>query len=358
MEAEIASAHVIGVGSAILIDGKPVWSKGYGYADRDSKRPFTPTTIMNIASISKTVTSVCLLRLVEEGKLSLDEDINLYLPFKVNNPLFPDDKITLRHLATHTSSIVDGPAYEEAYYFGIDHPQTLEDYLKDYCVPFGKYYSQNNFLPYKPGTHRAYSNIGAGVAGLVVESVSGKKLYAYSKEIIFNPLKMNHTGWLLSEVDLSNHATLYQGEGDSIDAIQPYGLATYPDGGVRTSVDDLSRFLASIFQGGEFDGARILKEATVAEMRRPQFSQAWLPDSTDLSENNRGIFWFISSNGREGHTGSDPGVVTAMHYDPNRKIGVILFMNLTNEQTEPAFDRISGARWKHAEAWRSQGTRQ
>jgi len=352
IEAEIRASLVVGVSAAILLDGKLAWSKGYGYADRKTKRPFTPSTVMNIASISKTFTGASVMHTVEEGKLSLDEDINLYLPFGISHPIFPGEKITLRQLATHTSSIRDvWFAYEKSYHNGGDHPQLLGDYLKDYFVPGGKYYSLDNFLPYKPGTHREYSNIGAGMAGFVVESITGKKLNRYSKEAIFGPLKMNDTGWFLSEIDLKNHSTLYEQREDSTVAIELYGLATYPDGGVRTSVNDLAKFLTCIGNDGEYDGARILKRETVAEMMKPQFSKTWLPDSTDLKENNRGIFWFISGNGRQGHSGGDPGVATAMHYDPSRKIGVIFFMNTTGPEAGRAFNRISEALWRQAETW-------
>ena len=95
---------MVGVGAAIIVDKKLMWSRGYGYADLSRKKPFTPLTIMNIGSISKTFTGACMMHAVEEKQLSLDEDINSYLPFKVINPNFPNEKITLRNLATHTSA--------------------------------------------------------------------------------------------------------------------------------------------------------------------------------------------------------------------------------------------------------------
>src|SRR5688572_26882646 len=107
VENKMKASGMVGVGAAIIIDNKVVWSKGYGYADKESKLPFTVNTIMNIGSISKTFTGVCLMKAVEEKKLSLDEDINKYLPFKVVNPFFPNEKITLRQIATHTSSLTD-----------------------------------------------------------------------------------------------------------------------------------------------------------------------------------------------------------------------------------------------------------
>jgi CubicO group peptidase (beta-lactamase class C family) len=125
----IESGMVVLAG-AIIINKKLAWTKGYGYADLENKIPFTPNTIMNIGSISKTITGAALMRAIEEKKLALDEDINNYLPFKVINPYFPNDRITLRNLSTHTSGIVDQyPLYSKTYHFGGDSPELLGHFL-------------------------------------------------------------------------------------------------------------------------------------------------------------------------------------------------------------------------------------
>ena len=118
-------ARIVGLGAAIIVNRKLVWTRGYGFADKERAVPFTKDTIMNIGSISKTITGAALMRAVQDGKLSLDEDVNKYLPFKVANPSFPNEPITLRQLATHTSSITDrGAVYAAAYHFGRDSPQS------------------------------------------------------------------------------------------------------------------------------------------------------------------------------------------------------------------------------------------
>lgn len=334
IENKLHETGIVGIGAAIIIEKKLVWTNGYGYADKGTKIPFTGSTIMNIASISKVFTGACIMKAVEEGKVSLDEDINNYLPFKVINPNFPSEKITLRHLATHTSGITDRhPTYASTYYYEGSTPEPLGEFLKNYFTQNGKYYSKDNFLNAKPGTNRDYCNIGAGLAGYIVELRTGKKLNKYAKEHIFEPLKMHNSGWSLSEIDINKHAKLYEKKGDSIVQIQLYEGTTYPDGGVRTSVVELSNFFISLLNDGEYKEARILKKETAEEMLRFQYTEQNKPENVELNEVNQGIFWATKDNvSRIGHNGSDPGVRTFMLTDLNREFAVIVFFNTSLDE--------------------------
>ncbi len=359
IKVKMDSAGIVGLAAAIIVNKELAETQGFGYADREAKILFTSKTIMNIASISKTVLGACLMHAVEEKKLSLDEDINTYLPFKWVNPWFPDEKITLRHLATHTSGIADrSPAYDSSYFYGGDAPVPLGEFLKAYFDPRGSLYAKENFLKYKPGSHYSYSNIGAGLAGYVLESVSGLKLNEYSKRYIFQPLKMDDTGYFISEVDMTHHAKLYNMEGDTIIPVRWYGLTTYPDGGVRTSVTDLSKFFNCLLNRGELDGVRILEKESVEEMMRPQFTADHQPDSVDIVEENSGIFWSIDKKGtRIGHSGGDPGVGTVMYYDPMNDLGVIMFINTgVDKKGLKAFIEIYNQLWVHAAELKKQRT--
>lgn len=334
---KMSEAGIVGMGSAIIIDKKVVWTKGYGYADKEKNIPFTPSTVMNIGSVSKTFTGVCIMKAVEEGKVSLDEDINSYLPFKIINPNHPDDKITLRHLATHTSGLTDRyPFYTDSmYYYGGKKPEPLGDFLKSYFVPGGKYYSKDNFLNKKPGAYREYSNIGAGLAGYIIELRTGEKLNRYAGRNIFEPLSMSNSGWALEDININNHTLLYQKQGGSIVPVQLYEVTTYPDGGVRTSVNELSKFFICLLNDGEYENVRILKKETVEEMLRFQYTELNKPENVLLNKINQGIFWATKMNAtRIGHNGSDPGVRTFMLSDLTKEIGVILFFNTSLSEEE------------------------
>ena len=351
IESKIKESGIVGLGAAIIVDKNLIWTKGYGFADVENKVLFTPNTIMNIASISKTIVGTCLMKAVETNKLSLDEDINTYLPFKVINPYYPKEKITLRQLATHTSSIVDqNPLYGTTYHFGGDAPEPLGKFLKDYFSLNGKYYKKENFLEARPGSRREYSNIAAGLTGYIIEMATGEQLNRYSKQYIFDLLKMDNTGWFLSEIKLENHSKLYYRENDSIKSYELYGLITYPDGGVRTSVTDLSKFFTCLLNGGEIDGVRILKEESIQEIFRPQFPTSIKPDNMDFGKENSGIFLFMQENGMKvGHTGGDPGVRTFMHYDTAKQVGLILFVNTgLDQEGMKTVTLISDELWRYA----------
>jgi CubicO group peptidase (beta-lactamase class C family) len=331
---KMKESGMIGLGAAVIVDQQVVWTKGYGFADIDHQKPFTINTLMNIASISKTFTGACIMKAQEEGRLSLDEDINAYLPFKVINPYQPKSKITLRHLATHTSGLVDrSPFYSDSlYHYGSDAPESLGDFLRNYFVPGGKYYSKQNFLHKKPGTYRDYSNIAAGLAGYILECRTGKKLSEYCQEKVFAPLNMQKSAWFLAETDLSLHSKLYKHEAEKPTEIPLYSVTTYPDGGVRTSVAELSKFFISLLNGGEYQGTRILAKSTVEAMLTLQFTAKNKPKNVKLDEKNSGIFWQTKYDcTMVGHGGSDPGVSTEMLATPDKKIGVILFMNMDLE---------------------------
>jgi CubicO group peptidase (beta-lactamase class C family) len=311
---------------------------------------------MNIGSISKTFTGVALMRAVQEGKLSLDEDVNRYLPFKVANPHFPEERITLRQLATHTSGITDrSPVYEGTYHYGGDSPEPLGEFLRNYFTPGGKYYSKDNFLNARPGAQYEYSNIAAGLAGYIVEIAVGEKLNVYTRRHIFAPLKMNNTGWFLSEISLANHSKLFIAQGGLAMPIELYGGTTYPDGGVRTSVADISRFFIALLNEGEFEGARILEKRSVEEMLKLQFTDANKPDNIIVKEKNSGIFWATKRDvTRIGHAGTDPGLKTEMLSDLSKEVGVILFTNtsLCDHEVRRFFD-ISDDLWKYAATLKS-----
>ena len=357
IEKKMIKSGMVGLAAAIIVNKKVVWIKGYGYADKENNISFAPTTIMNIGSISKTITGASMMKAIEEKRIDLDEDINKYLPFKVVNPYFPDDKITLRNLATHTSGIVDQyPLYSTTYNNTGDSPESLGEFLKNYFEPNGKYYLKNNFFNHKPGSYREYSNIASGLAGYIIENVTGQKLNTYSKQNIFNPLNMKDTGWLLSDINVANHSKLYEKQGTTTKTIPMYGLTTYPDGGVRTSVKDLSKFFICLLNNGEYKGKKILEKKSVDEMLKFQFTAINKPENVNIEELNSGLFWATKNNiTLIGHGGTDQGVKTVMLSNLSKEIGIIVFTNTClNEEGTIIFGDIFKELFKYAQTVKTQ----
>ena len=194
INAEIASGEVPGIGISIIVEGDIIVSKGYGYADIENKIPFSDSTIMNIASISKTFIGVSIMHAVEKGLLNLEDDVNKFLSFKIVNPHQPDKVIKVKHLLGHRSSIIDeDKTYKASYYYGGDAPTKLGEFLENYLAKGGTYYSKDNFLDKDPGSKHEYSNIGAGLAAHILESIMKKPFNLITRDLIFMKWKTLQT---------------------------------------------------------------------------------------------------------------------------------------------------------------------
>jgi CubicO group peptidase (beta-lactamase class C family) len=356
----LKQANIMGFSAAVVVDKRVVWMKGYGYMDWQRTRPFTPSTIAKVASVSKPFVGVSMMRAVQEGKLSLDTDINRYLPFRVVNPFHPDAVITLRHLATHTSGITDRwEVYRSTYRYDGDTGEDLLKFLRDYFTPSGPHYARDNFLEARPGELREYSNIGAALAGLIVERAVGQPLNTYTRTQIFNPLKMRNSGWFMREIDRANHTTHFVSQSGTAVPIPTYGHTTYPEGGLHTSVADLSKFFIAMLNDGLYDGARILGAASAAEMRRFQLTDANRPTNFPAADGNTGLFWRTKFNGqRVGHGGNDPGLQVEMLSDLTGELGVIYISNTSLSGSDQRFPlEIFNALWKYGESVRASRAR-
>jgi CubicO group peptidase (beta-lactamase class C family) len=346
-------ALLVGIGAAVLIDGQIAWVHSWGHRDVERTRPFTTHTPMKIASVTKPFVGVLLMQAVRACRLSLDEDINRYLPFRVVNPHHPAERITLRHLATHTSGITDRRSvYRATYHWGADATPTLEAFLTDYFTPGAPLYDRENFLDARPGAQRDYCNICAGLAGLIVERALRARLDSLLAERIFTPLGMMNSGMRLDAMPpdaLSTHFVVSHGV---VVPIPHYSGVTYPDGGVRSSITDLSRFFAAMLNDGLFATTRILESADAREMQRFQFTAQSHPDNFPPAEGNSGLFWRTKRNGAlVGHGGNDPGVFIDMLSSPDRRVAVILMTNTSVpfDEMQPVL-AIWDALWAEATA--------
>ena len=335
LASQLRPLDVPGLAAAIVKDGRVVCTATAGLANIEDNKPVTPNTLFLIASVSKTITGTALMQLYDQGKFQLDDDINEFLPFEIRIPAAPDSPITFRQLLTHTASIKDNPDYINcpgscAYGSllgpmvtrGADSPISLADFTKGYVTPDGEYYDEdNNFEAEAPGTVADYSNIGIVLAGYLAEVISGTPFDRYCQDHIFAPLGMDKTSWRLAGIDQTILAMPYdKSPSGGYLPYGHYGEPDYPDGMLRTSVVELSRFLIAYMQDGRFDDRDILKPTTVQDMLssqtplKPSQGLVWVRHSID----NRTVW---------GHDGADNGAGAEMWFDPAKKAGVILMTN-------------------------------
>ncbi len=180
---------------------------------RSCAEPLTPQHMLRVASISKLVTALGAMKLVEQGKLSLDADVSRYLGFSLRNPAFPKTPITLAQLLSHTSSLRDGEAYWAQY------PDTLQSLFGATSVHFAK--------DQPPGGFFTYTNLNYGVIATLIEKVSGERFDRYMQRAIFVPLGIK-AGYNWSGID-----------GQKVPVAALY-RKTRPDGPWQAQIDDFA----------------------------------------------------------------------------------------------------------------------
>ena len=248
-------------GGAIIVvqDGEILLKKGYGYSNLETKEAFSADdTYFSIASITKTFTALAAMKLVEEGKIDLQEDILTYLPtLKINNPY--KEKITVEHLLTHTSGIdtsyTEDLSYEQP---DIEEPYHLLKLLNKRGIK----------VISKPGAFIEYSSYGTVVLGAIVEEVSGISCERYIKENILEPLDTKHTSILnpdtrLTKGYLCSQNTLTEAK------LKGY-FRLYPEGGLVSCVEDMGHYIKMLLSKGRYERQDILETSTVETMLQRQ----------------------------------------------------------------------------------------
>jgi CubicO group peptidase (beta-lactamase class C family) len=160
---------------------------------------------------------------------------------------------------------------------------------------------------------------------------------------------MGASGWMLTEIDPQRHAKLYEWNGQEQVPVEWYGLATWPDGGLRTSVRDLARFYATMIGGGQFQEARILAKETVETMFTLQFAPGQVLAAVEENDNHQQALAWSYHRVKAGkivlgHGGGDPGVTTDAQFFPQDGVGAILLVNTSAETDEfrQAFENLMG----------------
>lgn len=364
IKAKMERDHIPGLTACLFSREGIRWIGSYGSANIERKVPMNADGLQNICSISKTFTTTALMQQWQAGKFKLDDDINSYLPFPIRNPNHPSARITFRHLLTHRSSIKDGSAYAKYYACG-DPKLGLAEWMKSYFVAGQPNYSRSeNFHPWAPEGGWDYCNMAYGLLAYLTERISKTPFDRYCEDHIFKPLGLAETSWYLSKIDTSRHTTPYtwiapdgKARGPSWGGVeqgvirepgatgtlspgyQPnclYNHPNFPDGFLRTSLVQLSRYARAYLSGGALGKARILEPRTVGELLKSQLI---------TGQRIQGLTWYASTTKIRdeiawGHGGSDPGINTDLRILPSEGIGAIVFMNTNGVRPDEVTHQI------------------
>ncbi len=325
LESQMETAHVPGLQTVIVKHGQIVWSSAYGLANIADGVPMTNDTLINIASISKTAIGVSLMQQVERVNLALNDDVSSALGWTARNYRFPDTPVTLKMLATHTSSANDTSAVDRLEIFDRgDSPIPLDTFCQGYFTEDGAYWNRNNWANREPGTRFTYSNTGAALCADAIEQSTGVDFNEYCKAEIFNKLGMVDTSFRYADLDLERIATPYYYENRRYYTEGHHAYPEYPSGSVHTTADQWARFALALLGNGAYRQQRILEAGSLAEMLSPQIPAGMEPGC--------GLFAFGDDElvpGRTvwGHDGGDWGIFTEMWLDLERDEGIIMFAN-------------------------------
>jgi len=335
-------------------------------------QPANAETLYRIASISKMMTTLGALMLVEAGKLSLDADASTWLGFPLRNPAFPDKLITLRHLLSHTSTLRDDAGYSWPCATSIKSILAGGD---------PKVWSDKA----APGAYFTYANLGWGVIGTIMENAAGERFDRLMRRLLLDPLGIPG-GYNPSEfppVVLANLATLYRKRttdteiwnqaGPWIPQVDdaalrppkpPAGIEQYvigtnatpfsPTGGLRISAAGMGKIMLMLMNGGRHEGKQLLKPATLARMRTPHWT-----DKGSNGDNLGGLFYawglgtqlfpdragshLVEGGGFSGlgHLGEAYGLMSTFAFDPVNKNGMIVLVG--GVSSDPAAYKAHGS---------------
>lgn len=316
LAADVEADGVGGIVAGVMVDGDLVWARAFGLADRDRSLPLGTASILRTGSISKSITAMLMMRLVDRGVLTLDDpvedhlrEIRVLLGAPSEGPA-----ITFRHLASHTAGIAREPELPGA----ATGPITLWEDKVIASLAETRYDTV-------PGARYRYSNIGFGALGLALSRAAGRPFMDLVEEEIFLPLGMTGSAFVIGDLESRLAAGYVNRPGGTVDASQPareHAGRGYkvPNGGVYSTVADLGRFMGALCG---VPGLTILSDEGRREMLRVQ-----TPEDPSRGY-GLGLSLEIDSAGRTiaSHGGSVAGYTAHIAVDPDACIGVAILRN-------------------------------
>lgn len=312
------------VSVALVEGGRIVWARGFGHAELKTSRPASAATVYRVGSVSKLLTDIAVMQLVEQGKVKLDAPVSQYLPeFRPQNPF--DEPITLRQLMAHRSGLVREPPVGN--YFDPTEP-SLADTVSSL---------NRTTLVYRPTSRTKYSNAGIAVVGLVLERIQGKPFVKAVLQSVLIPARMTSAGFAMTP-DIDRRlakAVMWSYDGREFPAPN-FALGTSPAGNLYASVTDLANLITILCNDGRTQpSGQLLKPETLHDMWKPQFEAS-------VSAGGFGLGFSLSMlDGHRvvGHGGAVYGFSTQLSVLPDNKLGVAVASS--RDVTNSVVERIA-----------------
>jgi CubicO group peptidase (beta-lactamase class C family) len=329
--------QVAGASFVVVHKGEVVFREGFGYADIESKRPFTADELLPIASVSKPFMASVVMALVDQGELKLEDPVERYLPEfrgkRVQGHKQPAKPMTIRQLISHTAGFWGNKGITPD---KMDLIRNFKRPLEDTIDLVAKY-----DLAYDPGTKWVYSGVGYCVLGRVLEVALGKSLEVISQETLFRPLGLSNTTFLPSREMRKTVPTAYLREGKQLKARASLAEIDelrfiLPGGSLFTNLDALAAFGQMHLNEGFYNGTRVLSEKSVTEMRK--FQSSVRPGRT------YGLGWFlddVSELGLAGQTFHGGALGAHLRIDRRRKLVWAFLVHQNGAQVKPLKDKLA-----------------
>ena len=310
----VAESDVPAVGIALVDETGPVWVDAIGKADLESDTDANVDSMFRIGSTSKLFVSLAVLKLVEEGRLSLDDRVADLAPdIEFDNQWEDTDPIRLVHLLEHTTGWDDIHLPEFAH--NVFPPVSLKEGLD--------FHPHSRVSRWKPGTRMSYCNAGPAVAAYIVQTITGKDFEDYVRENFFVPMGMETMTYRLSEDYKERGVTLYA----SGQTPQPYWhINTRPTGAINASPNDMAKFLQFFVNRGVVNGQPLVSADSLARMERVESTSAAKAGQAA----GYGLSNYSSSHKHwvyRAHNGGVLGGLTDFAYLPETKRGYVVMVN-------------------------------
>lgn len=305
--------NIAGVGLAIVDQNSRLHTAFIGLADRQRGIPINKDTVFRVGSITKTFTSLAILRLVEQGKIDLNEEVSTYLPKSIYTNTYSSSPIRVAHLLEHTAGFHDMDAREW------DFKQanwTLGQSLQ--------YSPTSRKTAWKPGEYYSYTNSGAGIAGYMIEQVTGKNFEDFVRDEIFAPLDYQDATFQLNERIKSRLAVGYDVDGSRV---IPYWHMLYrPFGAMNMRVDEMAKAVRLLINYGRADDAEIFTKQSIQRMEKSTTTLA-ARHGLEYGYGLGNYAWVRDGVVFHGHGGDADGYLAHYGYTRKNNKGYFLVIN-------------------------------